>query len=112
VDGKAQVYRKAQGTQPQRLKLERVDGDIAGELVYQLDSGLMVFKAPDKAAPDAPALPPYRLVTPEGQDVPGGGLDAFQDLGCGFLQVRRDGKAGMLRGDGSLSPELRRPYSC
>ncbi|WP_370678505.1 hypothetical protein [Comamonas sp. GB3 AK4-5] len=102
IDGQTQVYRKQ--LKGPLLALERSASDIAGELVYVLDSGALLLQTPTQ--------PPYSLVTPQGADMPERSFDSVQDLGCGFVVVRRGEQRWMLNPDGSLSSGMRYPFSC
>ena len=103
TDGRTQIYRK-QLTGDRLLTLERIATDVDGALVYALDGGTLLLQTTRQ--------PPYRLVTPEGQDVPERSFDAFHNMGCGFVSVRRGDKRWMLQQDGSLSSQLLYPFSC
>ena len=103
VDGLTQVYRKRL-TPQQHLALERSATNVAGRLLHMLDNGSLLLQSAQQ--------PPYRLATPQGQDIPERGFDGFQNLGCDFLLLRRGEQRWMLNQDGSLSPGMRYPFSC
>lgn len=113
ADGKTEIYRK-QLTAQHLLKLERTATDIDGKLVYALDSGAMLLQTatPTPAQNQPPQARPYRLVSPEGQDIPERRFDDFHHLSCGFVTVRKDEQRWMLNQDGSLSSGMRYPFSC
>ncbi|MDF3833818.1 hypothetical protein P3W85_12790 [Cupriavidus basilensis] len=102
--GKTQVYRKEfAGSEG---KLVRTATDVDGEFTYGFRTGVMVLKSTRTGTAS------YRLVDAQGETLGGMPLSGFRDLGCGFVQVQREGKWWSLREDGQLSPELGYPFSC